>query len=106
MFTLMYWRVCKPNARPSGLMFLTIVLLNPVVVLFAIHSLSSSAFCRLIRLGLIPIEKLWRWVRQQVLHLHRLSDDWERLKQQVLDFIAQFHLGSLPLLHYVGLLPS
>lgn len=53
-----------------------------------------------------PIEKLWRWLRQQVLHLHRLSDKWELLKQRVLDFIAQFSLGSLPLLHYVGLLPS
>ena len=53
-----------------------------------------------------PIEKLWRWLRQQVLHLHRLSDDWPYLKQRVLDFIAQFHLGSLPLLRYVGLLPS
>jgi len=53
-----------------------------------------------------PIEKLWRWLRQQVLHLHRFSDDWERLKRRVLDFIAQFELGSLPLLRYVGLLPS
>jgi len=53
-----------------------------------------------------PIEKLWRWLRQQVLHLHRLSDDWERLKQRVLDFLAQFAFGSLSLLRYVGLLPS
>lgn len=53
-----------------------------------------------------PIEKLWRWLRQQVLRLHRLSDDWDRLKQRVLDFIAQFDLGSLSLLRYVGLLPS
>jgi len=53
-----------------------------------------------------PIEKLWRWLRQQVLHLHRLSDDWERLKQRVLDFLAQFDLASLSLLRYVGLLPS
>lgn len=53
-----------------------------------------------------PIEKLWRWLRQQVLHLHRFSDKWEQLKQRVLDFIAQFHFGSIPLLHYVGLLPS
>lgn len=52
-----------------------------------------------------PIEKLWRWLRQQVLHLHRFSDDWPQLKQRVLDFIAQFQLGSLPLLRYVGLLP-
>ena len=52
-----------------------------------------------------PIEKLWRWLRQEVLHLHRLSDDWLRLKQRVLDFMSQFALGSQPLLHYVGLLP-
>jgi len=52
-----------------------------------------------------PIEKLWRWLRQQVLHLHRLSDDWEGLKQRVIDFMNQFAHGSLPLLSYVGLLP-
>ncbi len=51
-----------------------------------------------------PIEKLWRWLRQDVLHLHRLSDDWQALKQAVSDFIAQFALGSSVLLHYVGLL--
>jgi len=52
-----------------------------------------------------PIEKLWRWLRQKVLHLHRLSDDWLTLKQLVLDFMAQFRAGSQELLHYVGLLP-
>lgn len=26
-----------------------------------------------------PIEKLWRWLRQDVLHLHRLADDWKTL---------------------------
>jgi hypothetical protein len=52
-----------------------------------------------------PIEKLWRWLRQQVLHLHRLSDAWDQLKQRVLDFMIQFAHGSSELLHYVGLLP-
>ena len=52
-----------------------------------------------------PIEKLWRWLRQEVFHLHRLSDAWEHLKQKVLDFMNQFALGSQALLHYVGLLP-
>lgn len=52
-----------------------------------------------------PIEKLWRWLRQRVLHLHRLADDWDGLKQRVLDFMAQFAHGSQPLLHYTGLLP-
>lgn len=52
-----------------------------------------------------PIEKLWRWLRQDVLHLHRFSDYWPQLKQRVLDFMHQFAFGSQPLLHYVGLLP-
>jgi hypothetical protein len=51
-----------------------------------------------------PIEKLWRWLRQTILHLHRLSDDWQALKQAVWDFIAQFANGSVELLRYVGLL--
>jgi transposase len=53
-----------------------------------------------------PIEKLWRWVRQTVIHLHRLSDDWSILKQRVQDFILSFRHGSNELLRYVGLLPD
>ena len=53
-----------------------------------------------------PIEKLWRWVRQAVIHLHRLSDDWQALQNKVLAFMEQFKGGSQQLLHYVGLLPN
>lgn len=53
-----------------------------------------------------PIEKLWRWLRQEVLHLHRLSDAWEVLKQRVRGFLDQFAGGSQELLRYVGLLPN
>jgi len=53
-----------------------------------------------------PIEKLWRWLRQKVLHLHRLSDDWTTLKQRVGEFLEQFRQGSTDLLRYVGLLPE
>jgi transposase len=53
-----------------------------------------------------PIEKLWRWARQSVIHLHRLSDEWQALKQSVLDFIHSFRHGSNKLLRYVGLLPD
>jgi len=53
-----------------------------------------------------PIEKLWRWVRQTVIHLHRLSDDWSILKQRVRDFMLSFRHGSNELLRYVGLLPD
>jgi transposase len=51
-----------------------------------------------------PIEKLWRWVRQTVLHRHRLSDRWDDLKQRVASFFDQFKDGSQELLRYVGLL--
>lgn len=51
-----------------------------------------------------PIEKLWRWVRQDVLHLHRLSHDWQALKQAVWHFMQSFASGSTELLRYVGLL--
>lgn len=50
-----------------------------------------------------PIEKLWRWLRQDVLKLHRLAADWDALQQRVRDFLAQFAEGSEELLHYVGL---
>ena len=51
-----------------------------------------------------PIEKLWRWLRQDVLHLHRLADDWKALRQRVRAFLDQFAQGSQRLLEYVGLL--
>ena len=53
-----------------------------------------------------PIEKLWRWARQAVIHLHRLSNDWTALQEKVTDFMEQFKDGSQELLHYVGLLPN
>ena len=53
-----------------------------------------------------PIEKLWRWVRQSIIHLHRLSDEWHRLKQHVVYFMLSFQKGSKQLLRYVGLLPD
>jgi transposase len=53
-----------------------------------------------------PIEKLWRWLKQDVLHLHRLAQDLPALRQEVTDFLDQFQHGSTDLLHYVGLLPE
>jgi hypothetical protein len=50
-----------------------------------------------------PIEKLWRWLRQEVLKLHRLADDWVTLRGRVNAFLDQFAAGSHRLLHYVGL---
>ena len=53
-----------------------------------------------------PIEKLWRWLKQDVLHLHHYSNDWQALKAEVSSFLNQFQSGSEQLLHYVGLLPN
>ena len=52
-----------------------------------------------------PIEKLWRWLKQDVIRLHRCADDWPRLKSLVAAFLDRFLDGSLGLLRYVGLLP-
>ena len=50
-----------------------------------------------------PIEKLWRKLKQDELHLHRLADRLDELRQRVCTFLNQFATGSLDLLHYVGL---
>lgn len=50
-----------------------------------------------------PIEKLWRWLRQDVLHLHQQAADLPTLRAQVAAFLAQFATGSAALLRYVGL---
>ncbi len=52
-----------------------------------------------------PIEKLFRWVRQTVIHMHVQCGDWSALKARVTQFLDQFASGSLELLRYVGLLP-
>ncbi len=51
-----------------------------------------------------PIEKLWRWLKQDVLKLHRLAADWKALRARVRAFLDQFAAGSERLLEYVGLL--
>lgn len=50
-----------------------------------------------------PIEKLWRWLRQDVLKMHRLAAQWSELRQRVNSFLDQFADGSSDLLRYVGL---
>jgi transposase len=53
-----------------------------------------------------PIEKLWRWVRQTLVHHHDWADLFDLLQQHVRDFLDQFTDGSTALLRYVGLLPN
>ena len=51
-----------------------------------------------------PIEKLWRWLRHDVLRLHPWAEDWSMRLSQVHAFLDQFAHGSRDLLHSVGLL--
>lgn len=81
-----------------------------------VHTLPEvqQALTRLPRLEIVPlptyaswlnpIEKLWRWLRQRILHHHQLADRWDELKARVATFLDQFHHGSRELLKYVGLL--
>jgi transposase len=49
-----------------------------------------------------PIEKLWRWVRQDVLQMHRWVEDGPQVKPRVRDFLDQFAQGSSARLRYGG----
>lgn len=54
-----------------------------------------------------PIEKLWRWLKQEIVHHHRLAHDLATFRQKIDDFLATFAGPSPALLRYVGLeLPS
>jgi len=50
-----------------------------------------------------PIEKLWRWLKQDLIHKHPFTDNITDLKQAVDAWLAQFQNGSQQLLKYVGL---
>ena len=50
-----------------------------------------------------PQEKVWRHLQQAELHLHRLADQWDQLKERVCDHLDQFKDGSQELLTYIGL---
>jgi hypothetical protein len=52
-----------------------------------------------------PTEKVWLRLKQEVLHLHDLGDDWTGLQAAVADWLAQWHAPSPDLLHSVGLTP-
>lgn len=51
-----------------------------------------------------PIEKLWRWLKAEVLHLHQQANNLTILRKQVKDFLTRFAQEAPELLRYVGLL--
>jgi hypothetical protein len=53
-----------------------------------------------------PIEKLWRWLRQDVVHLHPWADDLPALRAAADAFLARFAAGTAAaaaLIRYTGL---
>ena len=53
-----------------------------------------------------PIEKVWRKLKQELLHHHRLAAHWAALRQRVKAWLEQFTQPSPELLRYCGLLPK
>ena len=51
-----------------------------------------------------PIEKLWRWLKQDVIHMHPWANQWDRLKQEARRFLKQFEQPNQRSLSYTGLL--
>jgi hypothetical protein len=50
-----------------------------------------------------PIAKVWRFLKQELLHMHPWADDWLRLKAEVAAFLDRFSCPNTTLLRYVGL---
>ena len=53
-----------------------------------------------------PIEKVWRKLKQEILHLHRYSSRRPDLQKRVQEWLDQYDQPSPELLHYVGLSPD
>jgi transposase len=51
-----------------------------------------------------PIEKVWRKLYQEVLHLHRRAAQWDMLQANVQTWLDQHQAPSTALLRYCGLL--
>lgn len=53
-----------------------------------------------------PIEKVWRFLKQDVLRQHDFGDDWQGLQAEVTGWLAKWAGPSPALLRYVGLAPE
>ena len=53
-----------------------------------------------------PIEKVWRKLKQEIIHLHSYKDDWTGLQEAVSNWLSSYDKPSPSLLRYVGLLPD
>lgn len=51
-----------------------------------------------------PIEKMWKWLKDDVLTAHRHSATWTQLREEVEEFLNRFQQPEPQLLRYCGLL--
>jgi transposase len=51
-----------------------------------------------------PIEKLWKWLKQEVLRMHRWAAQLDQLRLAVTEFLDRFSQPSASLLRYTGLM--
>jgi len=79
---------------------------QPEVLVALQSSKITSLFLPTYAPWLNPIEKVWRKLKQEVLHLHRYSSRWKDLQARVDDWLLQYDRPSPDLLHDVGLLPD
>jgi transposase len=70
------------------------------------HSKITKVFLPTYAPWLNPIEKVWRKLKQELLHLHRYSSHWKDLQERVGDWLLHYDQPSPDLLHYVGLSPT
>ena len=52
------------------------------------------------------IEKVWRWLRQKVVHAHLYADDFNLFKERIFQALNSLLGGSLEIRRYVGLLDA
>jgi hypothetical protein len=50
-----------------------------------------------------PIEKLWRYLKQHVVHMHDMADDINGLKNRISSVLDELKPGSQELLRYAGI---
>jgi transposase len=50
-----------------------------------------------------PIEKLWRWLKQVVIHVNPYAQEWQTLKDKVLLFFNRVNELPIEVLNYLGL---
>lgn len=96
-------RQAYPQAKQIYLAQDNCVHLLPEVLAAATAHHLSPLFFPTYASWLNPIEKLWRWLKQDILHVHNLAHDLDELRRLVRVFLDSFQVGSPALLRYVGL---